>query len=307
MTAAVGLQRPERIFCRETALVLYGVPLIAVPRAVHIRAMGTSEVGTRPLCGNLQTQAIQRRMPLRALAPPVPRGDAAEEVRQSYWRAVRGNTHTVEVPGITYDNGAPARVKVEPLAMALIDTVPRMGKQEAVVALDAVFAAGADSRGWLTVERVSAGQVTADELMSAQQWLWSQRARSAWTWAAEFANPLSESPGESRSRVLIDELGFATPELQNVVRLADGSVARLDFEWPADGVVGEFDGRIKFTEAARLSGARAGEVYWNQVRREEALRDTGRRVARWGWDDLADPRRLEVKLLREGVSRKRPR
>lgn len=147
MTAAVGLQSPERIFCRETALVLYGVPLIAVPRAVHIRAMGTSEVGTRPLCGNLQTQAIQRRMPLRALAPPVPRGDAAEDVRHSYWRAVRGNTDTVEVPGITYDNGTPARVKVEPLAMALIDTVPRMGKQEAVVALDAVFAAGADSRG----------------------------------------------------------------------------------------------------------------------------------------------------------------
>jgi hypothetical protein len=55
----------------------------------------------------------------------------------------------------------------------------------------------------------------------------------------DFADPLSESVGESRSRVLIRRLGLAVPDLQVRVRRRDGSVmARCDFGWEAHSTLG---------------------------------------------------------------------
>ena len=69
--------------------------------------------------------------------------------------------------------------------------------------------------------------------------------------------------------------------------------------WPANLMGGS-----SLTRAAGLSGTTESGVYWNQIQREEKVRDTGRSIARWNWGDLAEPRRLELKLLREGVSRR---
>lgn len=315
LAAAVGLQQPGAVFCRQTALALYGVPLLSVPEAIHVRAVAASECGAlappavlgkcpSSVVEELKAEASRREdayvsaftlHPLLRCLPPVPPAYSAPEARKLYWSPESGpGCLRIRVPGVVLEDGRLAQVRAEPLPFALLDTLPRLSRERAVVALDAVMAGRYGHRQ----------RVRPWDLDAVEQWLWTLKARRSWSWAVGFADPLSESPGESRSRVLIHQLGFVMPELQRPVRLSDGSTARLDFEWQGDGVAGEFDGRIKFAEAKALSGQSESGVYWNQVRREEDIRDTGRKVARWSWQDLDEPRRLELKLLREGVSRR---
>jgi hypothetical protein len=114
----------------------------------------------------------------------------------------------------------------------------------------------------------------------------------------DFADPLSESVGESRSRVLIHRLGLAAPGLQVRVRRRDGSVmARCDFGWEEHRTLGEFDGRVKYGRLLR-PGQEPGEVLFREKRREDELRDHRWQVARWTWDDLDQPRVVGGRLLR---------
>jgi hypothetical protein len=98
-----------------------------------------------------------------------------------------------------------------------------------------------------------------------------------------FADGRSGSVGESRSRVAIARAGLPPPVLQWEVLTAYGRCF-VDFAWPEQRVVGEFDGRVKY---GRLG--RAGEdVLWEEKRREDALRATDLWMARWTWPDLKD-------------------
>ncbi|KQO65039.1 hypothetical protein [Curtobacterium sp. Leaf261] len=125
----------------------------------------------------------------------------------------------------------------------------------------------------------------------------SRRARDA----LAFADPDADSPGESYSRVVIDELGFPPPRTQVEFRLDDRFLGRVDFWWPEFGVIGEFDGHVKYTRGG-MDGAR---VLTNEKRREDGLRRHAkvRGVARWTWDALEHPERLAQILLRAGVRR----
>ncbi len=67
------------------------------------------------------------------------------------------------------------------------------------------------------------------------------------------ATPLADTPLESGSRLLIEELGFATPELQHELWLPElGRRAFLDFYWPEVGVGAEADGRGKYRGAQEV-------------------------------------------------------
>jgi hypothetical protein len=114
----------------------------------------------------------------------------------------------------------------------------------------------------------------------------------------DFADPLSESVGESRSRVLIRRLGLPVPDLQVRVRRRDRSVmARCDFGWEGHRTLGEFDGRVEY---GRLlgPGQTPGDVVFREKQREDELRDHRWQVARWTWDDLDRPRVVGDRLLR---------
>ena len=112
-------------------------------------------------------------------------------------------------------------------------------------------------------------------------------AAAAWRVSA-FANGLAESPGESRSRVAILGAGLPMPELQVVLHSAEGRpLGRVDFWWPAHCVVGEFDGRVKYGRLLR-PGQSPGDAVFAEKVREDALREPGRKVARWTWGEL-DP------------------
>ena len=116
-----------------------------------------------------------------------------------------------------------------------------------------------------------------------------------------FADGLSESVGESRSRVLVDRLGLPSPDLQVQVLRTDRSlIGRCDFGWDQYRTLGEFDGRIKY---GRLlgPGQQAGDVVFAEKRREDELRDHRWEVARWTWDDLTRPGVVGARLRRAFV------
>jgi hypothetical protein len=121
-----------------------------------------------------------------------------------------------------------------------------------------------------------------------------------------FADKRSESVGESRSRVALAELGLLPSTLQYPVRSADGVfIGRADFAWEEAGVVGEFDGRVKYGRLLR-PGQEAGDVVFEEKRREDAMRDAGWEVVRWTWRDLATPDALGERV-RRAQARGRPR
>ncbi|MFL6080223.1 MAG: hypothetical protein ACJ714_09885 [Ornithinibacter sp.] len=124
------------------------------------------------------------------------------------------------------------------------------------------------------------------------------RGRNAARLVAALADPLSMSAGESLSRVQMFLLNLPRPELQKEIRDAAGLVGFVDFGW--EGVVGEFDGKVKYRVAPGASAAEAGEVVWREKQREDRLRRQGR-VARWTWDIAMDRARLGARLAEHGI------
>lgn len=103
---------------------------------------------------------------------------------------------------------------------------------------------------------------------------------------AAFADGRSDGVGESRSRCAMRLAGLPDPQLQWEVRSARGAfLGRVDFAWPELGVVGEFDGRVKYGKYLK-PGQSAGDAVFAEKVREDRIRGTGLWVVRWTWADL---------------------
>ncbi|GAA2551065.1 hypothetical protein GCM10010210_24570 [Pseudonocardia hydrocarbonoxydans] len=113
-----------------------------------------------------------------------------------------------------------------------------------------------------------------------------------------FADRLAESPGESRSRVAMLRAGLPMPQLQVVRFSVDGvPLGRVDFWWPEQGVIGEFDGLVKYGRLLR-PGQATGDVLVAEKLREDALRETARGMARWTWREIDPFAGVERRLRR---------
>jgi hypothetical protein len=116
--------------------------------------------------------------------------------------------------------------------------------------------------------------------------------------ALAFSDGRSESVGESRSRLLLHRIGLPPSDLQFRVTTAGGEfVARTDFVWQAERLVGEFDGRIKYGRLLK-PGQDPGDAVYDEKLREDAIRDEGLSVVRWTWADLQQPRILDARVRR---------
>ncbi|HWN32987.1 MAG TPA: hypothetical protein VNP03_09585 [Pseudonocardia sp.] len=193
-----------------------------------------------------------------------------------------------------------AGVRVTSLLRTLADVARSVPFEQGVVVLDAALAGGL---------------VDPAELPDALHRMRRRRGVSLARRVAAFADGRSESVGESRSRVAITRAGLPPPTPQWEVRDAAGRlVGRVDFGWPEQGVVGEFDGRIKYgrIEYGRANYGRANygranydradydrgdggstgaerdpaEAVYREKRREDELRAQRLTVVRWGWADL---------------------
>lgn len=106
-------------------------------------------------------------------------------------------------------------------------------------------------------------------------------------------NGLSESVLETRSRMLfVDAPDVPAPRLQLTVVDADGDfVARGDFGWEDERVIGECDGVGKYGEDPRRALLR-------EKQRTDRLYEAGWQVVRWGWPDLEHPTRVLDRVRR---------
>lgn len=116
------------------------------------------------------------------------------------------------------------------------------------------------------------------------------RGRRRAALAIHLADGRSESPGESLSRARMYEFGLPQPDLQVLLEDDRGCFGWADFGWP--GLVGEFDGKVKYTSQ---------EVLWKEKCREDRIRRTGLGVERWVWREAWDGEPLRQLLYAAGV------
>ncbi|WP_406832340.1 type IV toxin-antitoxin system AbiEi family antitoxin domain-containing protein [Pedococcus sp. KACC 23699] len=141
-----------------------------------------------------------------------------------------------------------------------------------------------------------AGSCTLDDLEDARERLLSSlRGRARVRKALDSVDGSSESPGESRTRLLLVALGLPVEPQFEVLDGWGRVMARVDF-LVAGRVVVEFDGAVKYAGADGQAALVAEKL------REDRLREMGFVVIRLTWADLARPhevrRRIEAALRR---------
>lgn len=174
-------------------------------------------------------------------------------------------------------------ILVTDVTRTVVDVARAESFESAVVTADAALASRRTSRAQLEECLAAMGLVPG-----------TRRAARV----IRFADGLSESVGESRSRVLMRRLGLPAPDLQVRVLRRDRSViGRCDFGWEGQRTLGEFDGRIKYGRLLRPDQD-AGDAVFGEKRREDEMRDLGWEMARWTWVDLDRPGDVGLRIRR---------
>lgn len=104
--------------------------------------------------------------------------------------------------------------------------------------------------------------------------------------AMSLASPLSDSPGESVTRVQFFRFKIPQPEQQFHVFDQHGELIGIaDFYWKECRHLGEFDGKAKY-EKYRRPGETAADCVVREKRREDRMRAGGRGMSRFVWSDV---------------------
>jgi very-short-patch-repair endonuclease len=112
----------------------------------------------------------------------------------------------------------------------------------------------------------------------------------------EFADERAESPLESVARVLFDQPGLDSPELQATVFTPSGAF-RVDFPWRAHKVIAEADGVVKYND-------RSDAI--KQLERDRRLRDAGFQVVHFTWKELFGTPELVLSRIRKAIAATTP-
>lgn len=133
----------------------------------------------------------------------------------------------------------------------------------------------------LAESALNRGLTTVSELRTVHEFCadWSGARTSSRV--VSFASPLSESPGESLSRIVFADGGLPEPLQQQEIYDAAGFIGRVDFLWKERHTIAEFDGRVKYLD----SGDDKRTLY-EEKRREDRLREAGYEVVRFSWSDI---------------------
>jgi len=171
---------------------------------------------------------------------------------------------------------------VTSIARALVETAGRSSFEAAVVSADAAL------------RRPDVDPEELRRLIAVtENWPGGPTIRSA----LAFADPRSESVGESRLRVLIHNEGLPVPVPQAEFEDDDGFVGRVDFHFEDENTLVEFDGLLKYADSSR-------EALIREKDREDRLRALGFEVVRTTWADLVHPARTAFRI-RQGFARAR--
>ncbi len=168
-------------------------------------------------------------------------------------------------------------VRTTDLARTVADCLRHLPTADAVAVADAAGAGG------LTRARL------LDALAAQATWPHAATARSA----VALVDPRRETWLESTSWVALADRGLPVPEPQvEVWTLGGRFIARVDGLWRLHGAVGEADGWAKYRAGGLVSVGDAERALRAEKAREDALRDVGLEVARWGTRDVTTPKGL---------------
>lgn len=185
------------------------------------------------------------------------------------------------------------------LLQTVADLACERGFISAVAALDAATAPFVRAAGLVAIRGVERTAVSERIREFGRR-----RGVRAADRAIEFADPRAESPGESLSRAQMHLLGFPSPDLQVEFERADGSVDRVDFDWPELAVFGEFHGDLKYLDARYRGGRTAEQVLLDERKRDRLIGGRHHRHgAHWDWSIAIRPRQLTRVLEDAGLTR----
>lgn len=150
----------------------------------------------------------------------------------------------------------------------------------------------------ITVDAALRGGLQLTDLEAA---LHSRGTFTGWRKAAvaiDAGDPAAESPLESLSRGRVIERRLPLP-LCNIVIKHQRREARVDKLWAEDGVVGEADGKAKYSKDD------AATVIWKEKRRHDWLEELGFAVPRWGMPEVGDDGAALERRYRKAVATQR--
>jgi hypothetical protein len=138
--------------------------------------------------------------------------------------------------------------------------------------------------------------VTPTELSALMTRTSHRRGAAAARRALRFADGRSESPGESTTRVILDQVELPAPHLQVSIFAPDRKfLGRTDLGYPELGVLLEFDGLVKYSKLL-TANEQTVDVVVREKDRENLIRGMGYLVIRIVWADLSHPARLAVRI-----------
>jgi hypothetical protein len=155
------------------------------------------------------------------------------------------------------------------VARTLVDCAREWPLLPAVVAMDAAL----NSR-----------RVRRAELLGAVHSARHRAGASDAARACGLSDGRSESPLETEGRLALLAAGLPAPELQVELRDSRRFVARVDAWYDDAAVAIEFDGRVKYLDPRE--GRSAGEVLWQEKRREDQVRGLDVRFVRLAKEDM---------------------
>ncbi len=277
--AAATRAIPGLVLCRETAAFAAGLPILQTPSHVECLTPHPSRSGSRRPTFLAHQATDQDGRVVRETGYPL--------------RYHLGQEGHRETHGEFTCTG---------LLRTVLDVAFSSKLSQSLVVTD-----GAARKLWLRGElEPGVSLLEHQELAAAVRSHPHAAARHRAELALALSNPLVESAGESYSRAAFHYLGFEQPELQHDFSDLDGFIGRSDFWWPGrdgrKGVVGEFDGKGKYTDALMRRGGSPEEALYQEKIREDRIRALGFAFVRWGWSHVRDPERLRRKLISAGLS-----
>ena len=168
------------------------------------------------------------------------------------------------------------------LERTVFDVIRTVGRETAVACADAALRGIA----WREAERrfdQAATDAWRESLLDRIAHSPGVRGIRQARWVARFADGRSQLPGESVSRLYLNDLGFAPPQLQVPFQGPRGKVYAIDFGLDDVNAWGEFDGLGKYFDVALGGDPDGRKALLREKEREDWIRGrSGRAFVRWG-------------------------
>ena len=172
-------------------------------------------------------------------------------------------------------------IRCQPVARAVVWTAVASGLIAGLVPADAALANRSCTRADLQSELAALGGCRGSRFAARM---------------VELADKLSESPGETRTRLLLLSAGLSVRSQVPILQVGGRVLARVDFLVGRRLVV-EFDGAVKYKTGD-------GSVLFLEKQREDRLRELGYEVVRVIWSELDRPAEV-IGRVRAALARAR--